>query len=125
MGTVDGIILQKDHRRTRTLMSKQNPQHYRQGSIEPWDYIVAQNLGYLEGNIVKYISRAGKKDNESRLDDLLKAQAYIHKLITTELNNAIPTTRPDGSSDSFPNGNVPADCYDEYSSPYNATMFDR
>ena len=81
-------------------MSKQNPQHYRQGSIEPWDYIVAQKLGYLEGNVVKYISRAGKKDNETRLDDLLKAQAYIHKLVTTELNNNVNTsTGPDGSSD--------------------------
>lgn len=106
-------------------MSKYSPAHYQQGSIQVWDFIVDQQLGYLEGNIVKYITRAGKKDNESRLDDLLKAQAYIHKAVSTELNNAIPTTRPDGSSNSFPNGNVPADCYDEYGFPYDATMFDR
>lgn len=80
-------------------MSKQNPEHYRQGSIEPWDYIVDQELGYLEGNIVKYITRAGKKDNESKLDDLLKAQAYIHKAVSTELTNVHTSSRPDGSSD--------------------------
>ncbi len=83
-------------------MSKISPNHYQQGSIEVWDFIVDQQLGYLEGNIVKYISRAGKKDNESRLDDLLKAQAYIHKAVTTELNNATFSTRPDESGNPIP-----------------------
>jgi hypothetical protein len=80
-------------------MSKISPNHYRQGSIEVWDFIVDQELGYLEGNIVKYITRAGKKDNESKLDDLLKAQAYIHKAVSTELINVHTSTRPDGSGD--------------------------
>ena len=106
-------------------MNKISPNHYQRGSIEVWDFIVDQGLGYLEGNIVKYITRAGRKDSESKLDDLLKAQAYIHKAVLTELDNAISTTRPDGSSDHFPNGNVPADCYDEYNSPYDAALFDR
>ena len=106
-------------------MSKFSPDHYQQGSIEVWDFIVDQELGYLEGNIVKYITRAGNKDNESRLDDLLKAQAYIHKAVSTKLTNAIPTTRPNGSSNNFSNSNVPADCYDEYNSPYDAALFDR
>ena len=44
-------------------MNKISPEHYRQGSIEVWDFIVDQQLGYLEGNIVKYITRAGKKDS--------------------------------------------------------------
>lgn len=105
-------------------MSKISPNHYRQGSIEVWDFIVDQQLGYLEGNIVKYISRAGKKDNESRIDDLLKAQAYIHKAVITELN-AIPSTRPNGSSDPVQDCDVPTCCYDEYDSPYDAALFDR
>ena len=66
-------------------MSKYNPEHYRQGDIEPWDFISSQDLGFLEGNVVKYITRAGKKGGETRLDDLLKAQAYIHKLVTNEI----------------------------------------
>ena len=76
-------------------MSKQNPEHYRQGSIEPWDFIVSQKLGFLEGNVIKYITRAGKKGSESRFDDLLKAQAYIHKLIQVEVNaESTPTSTP-------------------------------
>ena len=69
------------------MAHKVNPTHYRQGNIEPWDYIVDQKLNYLEGNIIKYITRAGKKDGESRFDDLLKAQAYLTKLITTTIND--------------------------------------
>ena len=86
-------------------MSKISPNHYQQGSIEVWDFIVDQDLGYLEGNIVKYISRAGKKAGERKLDDLLKAQAYIHKLVITELNNATTSTRPDDTGCSVPPSN--------------------
>jgi hypothetical protein len=52
--------------------------HYMDKSIQPWDYIVANNLGYLEGNIVKYISRWKDKGG---VDDLRKAQHYLAKLI--------------------------------------------
>lgn len=76
-------------------MSKQNPDHYRQGDIEPWDFIVSQKLGFLEGNVIKYITRAGKKGSESRFDDLLKAQAYIHKLVLEEVDaKPTPTSAP-------------------------------
>jgi len=76
-------------------MSKQNPDHYRQGDIEPWDFIVSQKLGFLEGNVIKYITRAGKKGSESRFDDLLKAQAYIHKLVLEEVDaKPTPTSTP-------------------------------
>ena len=61
--------------------SKYNPDHYKQG-IECWDYITSHNLGYLEGNIIKYITRAGLKDGERDIDDLMKALAYLKKLIT-------------------------------------------
>ena len=31
--------------------------HYKDKSIQPWDYIAANNIGYFEGNIIKYVSR--------------------------------------------------------------------
>ena len=86
-------------------MSKQNPEHYRQGDIEPWDFIISQKLGFLEGNIIKYITRAGKKDSESRFDDLLKAQAYIHKLVVTEIDASVIPPRPNATSDPIQGGN--------------------
>ena len=84
------------------LMSKANPPHYRQGSIEPWDFIIANNLNFLEGNVIKYIVRAGKKNDESRLDDLTKAATYLFKLIETSSQDESTTPRPDGSSNSIP-----------------------
>ena len=52
--------------------------HYKDKAIQPWDYIVANELGYLEGNIVKYVSRWKDKGG---IDDLRKARHYLDKLI--------------------------------------------
>jgi hypothetical protein len=54
--------------------------HYAVKAIQPWDYIIANNLGYLEGNIVKYVSRWKDKGG---IEDLKKAQHYLQKLIET------------------------------------------
>ena len=55
------------------------PSHYTKGKIEVWDFILDQNLGYLAGNIIKYICRFRYKGNP--LQDLMKARAYLDKLI--------------------------------------------
>jgi len=52
--------------------------HYKSKAIQPWDYIAANELGYFEGNIVKYVSRWKDKGG---LDDLRKARHYLDKLI--------------------------------------------
>jgi hypothetical protein len=52
--------------------------HYKQLPIEPWDYIAANDLGFFEGNIIKYVTRAAKTRNR---DDLLKAQHCLSKLL--------------------------------------------
>jgi len=52
--------------------------HYKDKSIQPWDYIIANDLGYLEGNVVKYVSRW---KNKNGIEDLKKAQHYLAKLI--------------------------------------------
>ena len=59
--------------------------HYMSQEIQPWDFIVSQDMGFLEGNIVKYVSRYKYKDGVS---DLEKALHYLTKLIevTNERN---------------------------------------
>ena len=52
--------------------------HYKDKAIQPWDYIASNGLGYLEGNVVKYVSRWREKGG---LEDLKKAQHYLTKLI--------------------------------------------
>jgi hypothetical protein len=60
-----------------------HPDHYNAGAIEVIDYIEDQGLaeGFCLGNAIKYISRAGKKDNESTAKDLKKAKWYIDRYI--------------------------------------------
>lgn len=55
-------------------------EHY-QLEIQPWDYITLNRLGYLEGNIIKYVTRHKKKNG---MRDLEKAKHYIDKLIEVE-----------------------------------------
>jgi hypothetical protein len=57
-----------------------NPAHYTAGGIETIDFIEAKGLDYHLGNVVKYVSRAGKKSADS-LEDLKKAQWYLNRAI--------------------------------------------
>lgn len=62
-----------------------HPSHY-QGKIECIDYLqdkltAEEFKGFLKGNVLKYLSRAGKKENE--LEDYKKSKWYLEKLITT------------------------------------------
>ena len=52
--------------------------HYKTLDVQSWDAITAWGLGFLDGNVVKYMSRWRKK---AGLQDLLKAQHYLSKLI--------------------------------------------
>ena len=58
------------------------PEHYCAGfQIEPLDYILKNGLDFLEGNIIKYISRY---DMKGGVKDLNKAKFYLDKLIERE-----------------------------------------
>jgi len=52
-----------------------HPEHYH-GTIEPIDFIAAHQLDFVRGNVVKYVTRAGRKGEEG-VNDLLKAKFYI------------------------------------------------
>lgn len=56
-----------------------HPSHYTQGDIEVIDYIEDKKLGYRLGNVVKYVSRAGHKDDA--IKDLKKARWYLNREI--------------------------------------------
>lgn len=54
-----------------------NPAHYTEGrTYEPKDVIAEHDLNFYMGCVVKYISRAGRKDGASRVEDLEKARQY-------------------------------------------------
>ena len=57
-----------------------HPPHYRAGGIETIDFIEAKDLNYRLGNVVKYVSRAGKKASDP-IEDLKKAAWYLEREI--------------------------------------------
>jgi hypothetical protein len=54
--------------------------HYK-AKVQPIDLIEAQRLNFNRGNVIKYVSRAGKKEGESELKDLEKAMYYLEREI--------------------------------------------
>lgn len=49
--------------------------------MQPWDVIQDWQLGFFDGNALKYLARWRKKGG---VDDLKKARHYIEKLIEVE-----------------------------------------
>jgi hypothetical protein len=56
-----------------------HPPHYTSGGIETIDFIEAKGLNYHLGQVIKYVSRAGKKGDA--LEDLQKARWYLDREI--------------------------------------------
>ena len=65
------------------MSDKINPPYYRKG-IETTDYIVSHSMNYLEGNIIKYVTRYKDKGG---IEDLKKAEWYLTRLIKIQENN--------------------------------------
>ena len=58
-------------------LKENRPDYYREGrKYEPKDVIKDWDLNFNLGNVVKYVSRAGRKDY-CGLDDLIKARTYL------------------------------------------------
>ena len=67
--------------------------HYKKMKIQPIEYIMANQLGFCEGAIIKYISRWRDKGNG--IDDLRKAKQFCDFLIESEIEKAKKVTLQD------------------------------
>jgi len=52
--------------------------HYKNYKIQPVEFIIKNNIGFVEGNIIKYVLRFKEKGG---VQDLNKAKHYIELLI--------------------------------------------
>ena len=52
--------------------------HYKKYKIQPIEFILKNNIGFCEANIIKYVLRFKEKGG---VEDLLKAKHYIELLI--------------------------------------------
>ena len=62
----------------RKLDEQVGGNHYKEMGIQPTDYILSNNLGWCEGNAVKYISRYKQKGQRQ---DIEKAIHYLQILL--------------------------------------------
>lgn len=65
-------------------MDVKNQQHYTAFKIQPIDFITENELGYHQGNIIKYVCRYKHKGEPVK--DLYKALDYLERLIAIEEN---------------------------------------
>lgn len=70
--------------------------HYHDMPISPFAIIDAFKLGFYDGNVLKYLLRAGRKPGVSRMEDLEKAEHYLAEMIERERTEAgyPPRTTP-------------------------------
>jgi hypothetical protein len=54
--------------------------HYK-AKVQPIDLIEAFDLNFNRANVIKYTSRAGKKEGEPEIKDLEKALYYLQREI--------------------------------------------
>ena len=58
-----------------------NPDHYGNSGIDVIDFCQANNLDFMQGNVIKYITRYRKKNG---LEDVRKAVEYINRILANE-----------------------------------------
>jgi hypothetical protein len=80
--------------------------------IQPWDYIHKNGIGFLAGNVIRYVTRYKEKNGK---EDLLKAIHFLEKLIEEEY--------PNKTSMSFDDKELPTNIFDE--NPEYADSFNK
>ena len=71
--------------------SVNHPKHYNSGTIEVIDAIEDWEMGFCDGNVIKYVAR--HKHKGKPVEDLKKAKWYLERLIQQyEQENRIENT---------------------------------
>lgn len=77
--------LEREEGQLYTLPSSDSPlqhqvggDHYKKYAIQPVEYIVANRMGFCEGNVIKYVTRYQDKNG---IEDLKKARHFLDILI--------------------------------------------
>lgn len=70
-------ITTKEWDQMRAIDRQVGGNHYKDNSIQPIEYIISNNLGFCEGNVVKYITRYAAKGG---VQDLEKVIHYVELL---------------------------------------------
>lgn len=58
--------------------------HYKDMAVQPIEFIAANNLGFFEGNVIKYVCR---HENKNGVEDIDKAIHYLQLLKQLKYEN--------------------------------------
>ena len=64
-------------KRRKEIENKINPSYYGTG-LDVIDFCQKNNLDFMQGNVIKYVTRYKEKNGK---EDLLKAKEYIDRII--------------------------------------------
>lgn len=62
----------------KALEKQEGGSHYKHFAIQPIEFIFKNNIGFIEGNVIKYVCRHKEKNGKQ---DILKAIHYLEMLI--------------------------------------------
>lgn len=90
VGVGDGyFVLHYKTKESKGDMSALNKQeggdHYKNLKIQPVEYITANNMSFLEGNVIKYISRHSMKNG---IEDIKKVIHYCELILQLHYNSS-------------------------------------
>ena len=77
------LVVEKSAEPTNALNVQVGGGHYKNFGIQPVEYIHANNLSFLEGNVVKYITRHKAKNG---IEDIKKVIHYCQLIMELEYN---------------------------------------
>jgi len=63
----------KGERATESALDRQvgSTQHYKDFKIQPIEFITANKLSFIQGNVIKYICRFDKKNGKEDIDKVI------------------------------------------------------
>lgn len=82
---IDESLPAQDTKQTMNELPEQSAkqiggEHYKKCQIQPWDFVIANDLDYFQGSIIKYVTRWKDK---GWIQDLHKAKHFLDKYIET------------------------------------------
>lgn len=79
-----GVSFEKANKSLEKVVLTANttkPNYYKAGKFDVISFCFEHDLDFATGNIIKYVTRAGKKDKNKTLEDLEKAMEYLRRKI--------------------------------------------
>ncbi len=72
------------------MTTTNHPNYYSRGGIEAIDIIEAYGLNFNLANVIKYVTRAGRKDGKETLTALQNAERFLNREIQKTMEETEP-----------------------------------